>query len=316
MRLLFLLFTLFMFTEAAWAEKTLEESERIRQKWVDALDKTDDNTTIETVSDSILSNFGLKAYQENYLVVGFREGTYDNYTVTDEYTNKEVELQLSLRYDVVSNLLGLDEVYTLAYTHRAFWQVFTPSSPFRETNYNPEFFITFPVYSKHWSGIKGFQIAPFSHQSNGQGNITETLGDINTTKNPEGIDPLVLTNRSRSWNYAYARFFFQHGDLFTILTGRYRYPESDEDDNPDLTDYIGHGELAFYIPYRRHLFKLAGNYNLKTGNGSIEGNWSYPLSFSQSTTYLYTKVFSGYGESLIDYNNYITKFSLGISFSR
>lgn len=311
----FLFFTVLIFSTTLSAQKQYLESEDIRKNWLQSLDEVDDNASRQTMNDKILSNFGLKAYRDNYLIAGFREGSYDNYTVSDEYTNKELEIQLSLRYDVTSNLFGLDEIYTLTYTHRAFWQIFTPSSPFRETNYNPEFFVTFPIYSNHWSGLKAIKIAPFAHQSNGQGNITESLSDINDTEIPENIDPLVITNRSRSWNYAYISLYFQYDRLFTELTTHIRYPESGVDDNPDLIDYIGHGSVAFYLPYRHHLFRLKGNLNIKTGNGAVEGTWSYPLSLSRST-YLYTKIFSGYGESLIDYNNYITKFSLGISFSR
>ena len=148
--------------------------------------------------------------------------------------------------------------------------------------------------------------------SNGQGNIEPVLAEYNIT-NPG--DNTLFQNRSRSWNYTYMTLYFQHSLIFTELTAWYRYADSGEDDNPELIDHIGHGSLSVYLPYKRHLFKVMGRYNIATGNGAVESTWSYPLSNSQST-YLYIKAFSGYGESLIDYDNYVTKFSLGLSFSR
>jgi len=41
----------------------------------------------------------------------------------------------------------------------------------------------------------------------------------------------------------------------------------------------------------------------------------YPF-FGSTNMYWYTKIFSGYGESLIDYDRSITKASFGFSFSR
>ena len=304
--------TIILLGSTLLADKEFHKSIKTREQWVKSLDNIEDNETKQTISDHILSNFGLKAYQDNFLIVGYRKGEYENYTVSDEYTNHEAEMQISLSYDVTSNLFGLDEVYSVALTYHAFWQIFTKSAPFRETNYNPEAFVTFPVYTESWLGLKAFKIAPFAHMSNGQGNI-QTVLDENNITTPS--DNTFFQNRSRSWNYAYASLYFQHRTLFTELTAWYRYPDEGGDDNPDLIDYLGYGSLTFYFPYKRHLFKTMARYNFEKGNGAVEGTWSYPLSNSQST-YLYFKAFSGYGESLIDYNNYITKFSLGLSFSR
>ncbi|WP_321778024.1 phospholipase A [Sulfurimonas sp.] len=89
--------------------------------------------------------FGLKPYRTNYLLpFGYRtNGTYDNYSPTGDYKKMEAELQISLKLNVGSGLFGLDEKYYLSYTHKAFWQIYMESSPFRETTYNPEAFVVF-----------------------------------------------------------------------------------------------------------------------------------------------------------------------------
>jgi len=295
---------------------TYKESDKARVRWAKSLDYIEDNDTRQTVIDHIKADYGLRAYNENYLIVGYREGNYNSYVPSDEYINHEVEMQISLSYDFGSNFFGLDEVYSGAITLRSFWQVFTESSPFRETNYNPEVFVTIPTYTDSWIGLKAVKFSPFAHMSNGQGDITDAdfTGSLPSSL-PSTIDPNWLTNRSRSWNYMYGTLFFQQGPIFAELTAWYRYPEAvTTDDNPDLIDYIGHGSATIYLPYKKHLFKTMGRYNPETGYGAIEGTWSYPIE--GQSTYLYLKVFSGYGESLIDYNNYVTKFSLGFSFSR
>jgi phospholipase A1 len=69
------------------------------------------------------------------------------------------------------------------------------------------------------------------------------------------------------------------------------------------------------LPYGKSITTLKLRQNVETGKGAQELSWSYPVT-SQEDVYLYVKGFSGYGESLIDYDHYVTKFSVGFSFSR
>ncbi|MUH71283.1 hypothetical protein GNP35_01505 [Psychrosphaera haliotis] len=52
--------------------------------------------------------------------------------------------------------------------------------------------------------------------------------------------------------------------------------------------------------------------NWKTGNGSIELNYSFPFPGS-SRLVGFAQYFSGYGESLIDYNHKQQKVGIGIA---
>ncbi|MEJ2467518.1 MAG: phospholipase A [Campylobacterales bacterium] len=279
------------------------------------LDPVEDKETAETIKKVVVSDFGLKAYHENYLLpFGYREGRYDSYTPSDHYTNIEAELQLSFRLDFFPNLLGLDEIYSAAYTQRSFWQLYAASAPFRETNYQPEVFVTFPVRTDVVP-VKTLSFG-FAHQSNGQGNITEQdFSDVNLSEaEHEALAP-YLRNRSRSWNYLWGSAVFQFGSVFTEFKLWHRIPDEGQDDNPDLVDYLGHGSLQFMLPYGKSITTLKLRQNVETGKGAQELSWSYPVT-SQEDVYLYVKGFSGYGESLIDYDHYVTKFSVGFSFSR
>lgn len=250
--------------------------------------------------------FGLQPYKTNYLLpYGYSNKVYKSYVQTDKYQRNEAELQVSLKMNVAKDIFGLNERYYLSYTHTAFWQLYAASSPFRETNYNPEAFVVFPVYDKnsdlHLRSIK-FALA---HKSNGQG----------SNKDAVYASPADdLGNRSRSINYIYSTLRFEHGTLLTDITAMWPFPESEDgNDNPDIMDYQGYTKIKFTYFYKKNMFTLMGRGNVVTGKGAVEGTYSYPL---MNDTYLFFKAFSGYGESLIDYNNNLNKFSVGFSFSR
>lgn len=59
---------------------------------------------------------------------------------------------------------------------------------------------------------------------------------------------------------------------------------------------------------------LRNNLDFDDNKGAIEFTYSYPF-FNSPNTYWYVKIFTGYGESLIDYNVDVTKASIGFSFS-
>lgn len=274
-------------------EVELEEIENIKAK--------------KSMEDWLEGRFGLKPYYVNYLLpFGYTNNNYKSYVDSDEYGNIEVELQVSLKIKMGSDLFGLGEKYYLSYSQRSFWQVYEESSPFRETNYNPEAFIVFPI-SDHHTGFHMRSITlAYSHLSNGQGEIHDKSIYTYRYEDPN--------NRSRGIDNLYLNFRFQHETLITdfkIWTPPLE--EKEKSDNPDIMDYYGYTRLKFTYFKNENMFTFMGRGSFKTGKGAIEATYSHPLV---NGTYLYAKLFSGYGESLIDYNNNITKFAIGFSFSR
>jgi phospholipase A1/A2 len=204
----------------------------------------------------------------------------------------EVEFQLSLKFRPLRGRLGQRTELWLAYTQQSHWQLYGNSSPFRETNYEPEAFLTIPIESTRemlgfkWRGVN----VGIVHQSNGRGG---TL--------------------SRSWNRLYAQFGFDRDNFALLVKPWWRIPES-EDDNPDISNYVGRAEvIAVYKPDKEgHTLSLVARNNLRASHnrGSVEAQWSFPV-VGLRTLRLYTKLFSGYGETLIDYNFRQTTWSLG-----
>jgi phospholipase A1 len=205
----------------------------------------------------------------------------------------ETELQLSFKVKGMQGVFGHDNVdLWLGYTTTSFWQAYNHniSAPFRETNYEPEAMLVFRT-NYELAGFRGrFVNLGLSHQSNGRG---------------EGL--------SRSWNRVYAQFGFERGNLAVLVRPWIRIPESSvNDDNPDIEDYMGHGDVLAVYRKGRNAYSLLLRNNLRTSDnrGALKLNWSFPLHGRLKG---YVQYFNGYGESLIDYNHRQQSLGLGIS---
>jgi len=301
LRISFIVFVLFI---SLWANEQEEPDLFSRNGYLS--ENIEDKETLGALKEWRNSEFGLKPHYPNYLLpYGYATKEYTSYTPSDNYRNIESELQVSLKIEALYDFFGWDETLSLAYSHRSFWQAYTESSPFRETNYNPEVFLTFPLsFEQELPSLRAVSFG-IGHLSNGQGNIEKA--------NIPG-DSIYLQNRSRSINYVYGVASFQHGSLLTDLTlwlpNRHN---GDLEDNPKIMDYVGYGNIKFRYFYQKNLFTLMSRFNVETKKGALEFTYSYPIA---DDVYFFTKIFSGYGESLIDYNNDVTKFSIGFSFSR
>lgn len=206
----------------------------------------------------------------------------------DFYKKEEAEFQISFMIPIQNKLFGSNFDLNIAYTHHAWWQLYNKeySRPFRETNYMPEMFVRYvdPSTSK----FAGFDLMAadmgFAHQSNGQIQII-----------------------SRSWNRLFGRAFLQsHGFKF-LVTGWYRIPETaKEDENRDIYEYMGYGELEIAKTLGRHTLTLKAP--LVARHFSADFKYSYPWKDNLRWYFSYE---SGYAHSLIEYNRYTQRFGAG-----
>lgn len=253
------------------------------------IEKVEDNETNKYIKQSITSDFEIYPYKKNYLL----PVTYDFHNSQDR-ENVETAFQISIEKPISYNFFGQNEFISATYTQKSFWQTFEDSYPFRETNYEPEIFILFPYEDN--AIFKSYKFG-FNHTSNG--------------KDKE---------LSRSWNRLYLEGNFQLSELFLVPRIWYKIPE-EKPDNPNIEDYYGYGDLTFVYAYKKHQFELALRNNLEFNDknkGSAEFNWTFPLPklFYSTNTYGLFQIFSGYGNSLIDYDREVNKVGLGIALSR
>ena len=262
------------------------------------------NESKENMQKWLAGGFALEAYKVNYLLpYGYADKKYLSYGRPVEYSNIEAELQVSLKRKVAKNLFGLNGSYYLAYSHKSFWQLYTYSAPFRETNYNPEGFVVFPIDDNKYSvKIRSLKFS-LAHMSNGQPNTSDVY-----------VDGKEMSNLSKSINYTYVTMRMQRNTLLLDLTLQAPLGTgANLSDNPDIMDYLGYTKVKFTYFYKKSIFTCRVSGNFLTLKGAVEATYSYPL---KDETNLYVKFFSGYGESLIDYNRNLTKISIGFSFSR
>ncbi len=131
----------------------------------------------ETILTKIFGNFGMLPYDKTFLIpLAYTTENYEqrdpiSYPGYNEFNNNiETEFQISLKKKLTYNLLGLNEEFGFGYTQEVWWQFYSDSAPFRETNYRPEIWVLWPVQDKKYAdtGLKAFKIA-FWHESNGLG---------------------------------------------------------------------------------------------------------------------------------------------------
>ena len=255
----------------------------------------------ELSPDSKLGTWNIRAHQPVYLLPAFWTSDKNefpqspNLTVDTDQNLKSTEskFQLSLKTKAVENLLGDNGDIWLGYTQSSRWQVYNSeeSRPFRETNYEPEASLIFRT-NYELLGLNARLLGlTFNHQSNGR------------------ADPL-----SRSWNRIMMNIGFERDNFALMLRPWYRIEEDSKDDNnPDIKNYIGRGDLTAFYRWNDHDFSLMLRHSLKGGDdahGAAQFDWLFPISGKLRGHF---QLFDGYGESLIDYNHRATYVGLGVS---
>ncbi len=207
----------------------------------------------------------------------------------------EVKAQLSFKTKLAENVLGSRGDLWFGYTQRSFWQAGNQrySSLFRETDYEPEAIYVHPVQFALGALNVRYLGLSLNHQSNGQ-----------------------ARPYSRSWNRLIGDVAMEYGDWAFHVRPWTRVFESrgDRNDNPGIENYVGRGELTIERRAGGHVLSATLRHSLRAGSnsrGSAQGDWAFPIAGGLRG---HLQLFSGYGESLIDYNHRQTTIGLGVSF--
>jgi phospholipase A1 len=235
--------------------------------------------------------FVLSPHKRNYVLLASYNDTpnYEIYNIPEsDFDRVEMKFQLSFKMPVWEGVLGTNADLYVAYSNLSFWQSYNEkiSSPFRETVHEPEMFLVLP---NDWS-IGGWR------------NSLLQIGAVHQSNGKSGF-------MSRSWNRVYANFLFEKDKFLIGFKPWHRIEESD-DDNPDITDYLGHYELTGIYKGGDHTFSLMLR-NLFDGESrdTFQVDWSFPLHRRWRG---YVQYFNGYGESMIDYNAESQRIGFGV----
>jgi phospholipase A1 len=92
------------------------------------------------------------------------------------------------------------------------------------------------------------------------------------------------------------------------------------DDNPNITDYVGRAELTgtWNLDAQNTLLATARHTLRSNGRGSLRLEWLRTIGTSSNPTVgsglrIHTQLFTGYGDSLIDFNRRRTVLNVGLS---
>lgn len=229
------------------------------------------------------------------------------------FTASEMKLNLSVRTKIATGILHradqlLNDSLWFGYSQQSYWQLFNGgiSRPFRATDHEPELMYVFghalPLPGGWTYRMSGAGVV---HQSNGQS--------------------LPL---SRSWNRVY---LMAAADKLTVNNHRFTLQakvwqrlreDPSKDDNPDISDRIGRAEIAGRWSFdtgpeqdrTTHSLGLTVRHSLRSAmRGSARLEYLRSLGSANSGLRFHTQLFSGYGDSLINYNRRRTAFSVGLS---
>ncbi|MFM2276162.1 MAG: hypothetical protein RL211_2034 [Pseudomonadota bacterium] len=225
------------------------------------------------------------------------------------YRTSEARIHLSVRTKIARGILtesesGRNDSLWFGYSQQSSWQLFNGaiSRPFRTTDHEPEITYIYPTHAPlpggwrlRYSGISAV------HQSNGQS--------------------LPL---SRSWNRIVLMTGMENGNDFRVTARAWaRLPENNhQDDNPDISNHIGRFEITgFWNPDKNNTLGITLRHALRSqARGSVRLEWLQTLGKGDdrqgqhySGLRFHTQLWSGYGDSLVDYNRRRTILSIGLS---
>ncbi len=247
--------------------------------------------------------FVLTSHKPNYLmpVAYYNRPTSDGLPTSyaSALDNVEVKFQFSVKALLLTGIFDGRHALHFGYTNTSWWQAYNKkmSSPFRETNHEPELFYSYLTNWELFGIASRYLSVGFSHQSNGR------------------TSPV-----SRSWNRLYFKMGFEMAGLYFELKPWYRLPERSKtdplepegDDNPQIERYLGNFELLSVKKWgdEQTLSLLLRNNLRGDGNkGAMSLDWSFPIGPKLRGVVHY---FNGYGESLVDYNKPIERVGFGL----
>lgn len=221
-------------------------------------------------------------YKDNYFIAGTTIGGKPT------ATNSDVKFQVSIAQRLTKSTLPFNTYLYLFYTQKCMWNVFENSMPMRDFNFNPGIGLAKHLFVKN--RYVGKVTLMIEHESNGR----------------DGIE-------SRSWNkVSLASNIFIDPNF--MVHGKVWIPIIDGQNNQDILYYSGVYQVGttFTTPNKRFGFALTmvkrKGWNLKY-NTIWEVNYRL---FKDENQFLFLQYYNGYGENLLDYNQYHSRLRIGL----
>lgn len=212
------------------------------------------------------------------------------------YGHSEVKMQLSFKTPLVKTW----PLY-LGYTQQMFYVFGNHEKGFRDLTYNPELF--YRLHLPQWAALKSIDFGIFSHNSNGK-----PLPD------------------HRSYNMSYVKINFERESArwLTRASVQLQALYGFQTTNSDIQNYIG--PLTFNISFIQLFAKWfdkseidligcpGGKFADDWGKGGYQVSWSFRLGGIHLVPAFYAQYYNGYAETLLNYNQKVDDFRVGLIF--
>lgn len=220
----------------------------------------------------------LSAHEPAYIVFGARDGLDARFQLSFKYRLFDPRSLPARRFAPFGKL-------HFGYTQTSLWDLSSESKPFRDTSYRPSLF---------WQGrldrrpeqawLPSYLRGGYEHESNGRDG-----------EKSRSIDTLFVQPAWRA-DLSSGRTLFFAPKFLAYL---------DRDDNPDIARYRGHVDWNFRYGDENAWMLSARLRHGTGGHASGQLDLSWPLReplFSRTGGFFHIQLFSGYGETLLDYD--------------
>lgn len=241
--------------------------------------------------------FAISFYKQNFAMPFYYTGSPYNKVYTanippnQRIKNIEIKYQLSFKVPVWKEIFGSKNSIYFGYTQLSYWQAYNKNAFFRETDYQPEVFFMRDLgirIGQNWE-LSTISIGA-AHESNGFGNELE-----------------------RSWNRIYLEAVLSNNQWMITVKPWYVIKDSTyKKFNPDLVNYLGYGELSVAYKFAHQVLTLQTHSLIEQGGRRATGIVTYTFPLTRHFNG-FVQGFTGYGQSLIEYNHHTNSIGVGIS---
>ena len=242
--------------------------------------------TDKQIADSIRAEMDSRPYFSLYKDTYFVGGTVLG-GVPDSH-NSDVKFQISFQQRLTKSNLPWNTYLYLFYTQKAMWNVFERSLPFHDLNFNPGIGISRFIILKN--RLVGKVTMMVEHESNGRDGTASRSWNKISWAGEAYVSPNLM---------AHAKFWIP------IIDGQY---------NKDILKYMGVSQAGFQAISNDDKWVLDMTL-VKRQGWNLNFNTIVQLGYRinhNSNQFIMLQYFNGYGESMLDYNQYHSRIRIGL----
>ena len=238
------------------------------------------------IADSIREELDRRPYFSLYKDTYFVGGTVLGGKPTE--FNSDVKFQISFQQRLTKSVLPFHSYLYLFYTQKAMWNVFERSLPFHDLNFNPGVGLSRHIIMKN--RLIGKLTVMLEHESNGRDGIHSRRWNKFSVAGEAYISPFLM---------AHAKFWIP------IIDGEY---------NRDILRYSGIYQAGFQAVSSDDKWVLDMTL-VKRKGWNLNFNTIVQLGYRinhNSNQFIMLQYYNGYGESLLDYNQFHSRLRIGL----